>query len=687
MFLNVVCVNWHNYDGQGVRYVNILNNMVRRNLPPGTEGRFVCYSDTLEGDYDTGVEVRLLPEGLDGWWNKLALFAPNVFPDGERVMFLDLDTCVVGGLDRLIEYDGDFAILSDIYHPTVYNSSIMLWKAGVPAHIWETYDKMGRPQFAGGDQAAIWRLHKNADILQEKFPGYFVSYKAHAQFSIPHGARIVYFHGRPKPAEITEHSWVPKVWQKDGVSLFDNKVVGNTEDNTLVRNMKDAIDKGYQFIPPPKEAHSDHAVIVGGGMSAGQLLPEIADRKKHGQTIVALNGSYKWLRENGIEPDMHVILDARPENIAFVPELIDAPNLFCLYSAQCDPQVLEKAGRRLLTWLPYADGLLEILDNYEGAYIGGGSTVGLKAIPLLWVNGYREFHLYGYDSCYYDDTHHAYPQPLNDNENTIIVEVSGTRFKVAPWMATQAMEYREMVFDLINNKGCTITTHGTGLIPFVTSKLAETFDPEEITKIGDFWWPAKDYVGHNCILAESMDIAVILEHCERREIVVQAGGNVGVWPKELLKHFKQVYTFEPDQTNYKCLNLNIPPQHGFIKINAALGEKETTSGMERTDDNCGAHFLSGDGDIRVITLDSLELAGCDLLQLDIEGYELAALRGARETITKYKPTIVTEEKGLGSRIGESDTAIADFLAELGYCITGKVSNDVIYVPKPANGDK
>jgi hypothetical protein len=32
-----------------------------------------------------GITVRPLPAGLNGWWNKLYLFAPGLFPKGDRI--------------------------------------------------------------------------------------------------------------------------------------------------------------------------------------------------------------------------------------------------------------------------------------------------------------------------------------------------------------------------------------------------------------------------------------------------------------------------------------------------------------------------------------------------------------------------------------------------------------------------
>ena len=46
--------------------------------------------------------------------------------------------------------------------------------------------------------------------------------------------------------------------------------------------------------------------------------------------------------------------------------------------------------------------------------------------------------------------------------------------------------------------------------------------------------------------------------------------------------------------------------------------------------------------MEAITIDSLDLPGCDFLKIDVEGMELQVLQGAEETIRKYQPVIYAE---------------------------------------------
>ena len=64
-----------------------------------------------------------------------------------------------------------------------------------------------------------------------------------------------------------------------------------------------------------------------------------------------------------------------------------------------------------------------------------------------------------------------------------------------------------------------------------------------------------------------------------------------------------------------------------------------------------------DGIIPIMTIDGLNLQKCDLIQLDVEGFEPQVIQGTKKTIDKFKPVVIME------RI---DEGIKVFLHELGY---------------------
>lgn len=471
--LRVVTVNWRNYQGIGVQYCNRLYDMVQRNLTDGLPGTFTVFTDDpLETGYHPNIELRILPPRLDGWWNKVTLFQGGLFPYGDRILYFDLDTVITGPIDELAAYDGHFAILRDFYRPKGLQSSVMSWMAGGVARAnWEYFVLAGYPtqDYPGGDQAWIEHVYPNAIILQDFFPRQFVSYKEHARLGVPKGASVVVFHGNPRPHEVT-NGWVPEVWKVGGGTSASMIIVGNTTPEVIEANIRSAMQRKDPWLKM-ESPHDGTALIVAGGPSLAEELNSIKAHKSRGAYIIAVNDCARYLNDRGIKANAHVILDARPENVRFV--LGDWFDADCIYSSQCAPIVLDEAGDRLALWHPLTPGITDITGtDDQSAYIGGGTTAGLKAIVIAHTLGYREIHLYGFDSSYRGDANHAYSQTLNDGERVLDVTVGDRKFRAAPWMITQVDDFQGLVGEL-GALGSNIYVHGDGLLPYTAQLMAE----------------------------------------------------------------------------------------------------------------------------------------------------------------------------------------------------------------------
>jgi hypothetical protein len=94
--------------------------------------------------------------------------------------------------------------------------------------------------------------------------------------------------------------------------------------------------------------------------------------------------------------------------------------------------------------------------------------------------------------------------------------------------------------------------------------------------------------------------------------------------------------------------------------------------------NAGSTNVYGEGLTPTLMIDDIGLTRCDLIHLDIEGFELFALRGAVQTITTFSPVIVLEESGHGLRYGIQHGDIANWLTVHGYSQIGNVQGDIVY---------
>lgn len=676
--LTVACVLQG--SAYGVEYVERLHDMVRRNLPQGFGGRFVCLTDrSSELAHLAGVECRALTQDLYGWWAKMELFRPGQWEKGERIWYFDLDTVITGPLDKLFEYPGAFGLLEDVYRKSGFQSSVMSWIGGseLQHSIWEEWNRRNRPMPEGGDQSVLetfWRSWLPSriagkpwppDFLQAMYPGSLRSYKVDCVWTIPKGTSVVFFHGLPKPEDVLT-GWVPEVWKVGGGSAAELVMVGTIAQDRVLSHVADAMTQGYAQLAAT-EAHDKIALICGGSPSLGEQLPVIAMLQSQGALIFACNNVDAYLREHGIWPNFHVMIDAREQLAGWVNN-----GGVKLYASMCDPSTLRHGHFRgdLVIWHALTDHIDRVLG--KAMLVGGGTTVGTRAMALAYVMGFRKLMCFGMDSCYAEGKHHAYDQALNDGERVLDCVVAGQKFKAAPWMVQQAEDWKHLTLELMK-VGCEVTSFGTGMI----GAIAKSMNSETV-ELDGFVWPSHDVETRAAVFGTLADLEKYIELCDHKRVAIQAGGNVGIWPIELAKRFEQVYTFEPDRLNWACLAQNIKNVSNITPYPAALGEVPGRAGIVRQAGNCGASALAMGGEIEVTTVDALELKHVDLLQLDVEGFELQALKGAAATIDRCSPLIVLELKGLGERYGYSDDTVGEFLKALDYQRIGVAHRDVIY---------
>lgn len=153
--------------------------------------------------------VRLATD-LPGWWAKMELFRPGLFREG--VLYLDLDTVIVGPLDFMNDWAGRTTCLSDFYRPLDVATGALLWTGDALSEAWRRFDPvadMGRFRL----DHAMRQWLQGAARVQDMWPGRFVSYKAHCRDRIvPPAARVVCFHGKPRPQDLPKTSPLHQAW-------------------------------------------------------------------------------------------------------------------------------------------------------------------------------------------------------------------------------------------------------------------------------------------------------------------------------------------------------------------------------------------------------------------------------------------------------------------------------------------
>lgn len=187
----------------GPQHVGRLVAQIEEHLPGSS---VICLSDV-------DVPCRRLPlrHVWPRWWSKMELFAPWVHGD---LLYMDLDSTVIGSLEEIAAVNR-LTIMRDVYRPNGLQSSVMFLPESEREAVWSKWiaspDEWMSTYRKGGDQAFLEQLWLGmAALWQDAVPGQIVSYKAHVREAvrkdrefgdgtIPDGARLVVFHGLPRP--------------------------------------------------------------------------------------------------------------------------------------------------------------------------------------------------------------------------------------------------------------------------------------------------------------------------------------------------------------------------------------------------------------------------------------------------------------------------------------------------------
>lgn len=129
------------------------------------------------------------------------------------------------------------------------------------------------------------------------------------------------------------------------------------------------------------------------------------------------------------------------------------------------------------------------------------------------------------------------------------------------------------------------------------------------------------------------------------EIYVDCGAYIGdtiVDFMNTVETFKEIYAFEPDPINFEKLDKTVGKMKDREHIHIfpyATGEKEGKLRFEMQGGLGSLVSHNGEVEVLVKTLDDVISDKVSLIKMDIEGFELAALKGAKRIIQQYKPKL------------------------------------------------
>jgi FkbM family methyltransferase len=198
---------------------------------------------------------------------------------------------------------------------------------------------------------------------------------------------------------------------------------------------------------------------------------------------------------------------------------------------------------------------------------------------------------------------------------------------------------------------------------------------------GNAWLPddETDRVMLGCgVQYQSNKLQPALKYCKHARTALDVGAHCGLWTVQLAQYFERVEAFEPLQRHIECWRRNAGWKGTNRLHEVALGEQHGTCGLQVVETMSGKSHVQGDGATPVRRLDDFGFTDVDLIKIDVEGYELFVVKGGEETLTRWKPVVIVEQKPtLGKKYGLHDTAAIEYLKGLGAVVREEIVGDYI----------
>ncbi len=164
-------------------------------------------------------------------------------------------------------------------------------------------------------------------------------------------------------------------------------------------------------------------------------------------------------------------------------------------------------------------------------------------------------------------------------------------------------------------------------------------------------------------------------HLGEGGVFYDIGANVGFFSllgARLAGPSGRVYAFDPTPDNAEAIRVNAA-LNGFANIEVierAVGDHSGVAAVQVVDDQSWSKLLeTGEHpfterviEVGLVSVDDVVAAGArppTLVKIDVEGHELAVLRGMRDTLARHRPAVICE-------LHDTHAEFVAFMREVGY---------------------
>jgi uncharacterized Rossmann fold enzyme len=245
-------------------------------------------------------------------------------------------------------------------------------------------------------------------------------------------------------------------------------------------HIQKAIAAGYPAIPVarPDEFQPGPIAIVCSGPSLADTIEEIKGFK----VVLTCSGAHDFLIERGIIPTYHMETDPRAHKAIFTRN--PRTETMYLIASSCHPEVFANLkGHDVRLWHVVAQNELHKMPRGHWM-ITGGCNVGLRALVMARLMGFRDIHVFGMD-CSSDQTSRLFHANFHPNEPKTkghrIVKVGDREFHTSDIFLECARQFFKETMLLSDAR---TTLHGDGLLQALA--IQKMSDPKQIEKRRQF---------------------------------------------------------------------------------------------------------------------------------------------------------------------------------------------------------
>ena len=231
--------------------------------------------------------------------------------------------------------------------------------------------------------------------------------------------------------------------------------------------------------------NDEHAIIVSGGPSLDISKLKYLARKTKGK-IICVKHSYPTLLKAGIKPWACVILDPRPVEGTSTHGIVRStlfdkvdPSTKFFVASMTDPSVtklLKEKTDNIYGWHAFSQAIKDSIKTKEdgdalkanigddATFVTGGTCAAMRAIGMMHIFGFRNFHLFGFDCCAEGElAAEELSRTMEDGKKKYMrVETNGYEF----WTTGELLAMAQDCEKLFNNKDIemNINVYGEGTL-------------------------------------------------------------------------------------------------------------------------------------------------------------------------------------------------------------------------------